>query len=77
MCLRSRTRGSHYIKFACAEIIRKCIIERKKGERKYVRRIKELIIRLLPTRIVSRSREERSRGKGYELFCLIDGSIAD
>lgn len=59
MCLRFRTRGSHYIKFACAEIIRKCIIERKKGERKYVRRIKELIIRLLPTRILSRRQEKR------------------
>lgn len=60
MCLRSRTRGSHYIKFACAEIIRKCIIERKKGERKYVRRIKELIIRYYLREVyrVGMSREE-------------------
>lgn len=71
MCLRSRTRGSHYIKFACAEIIRKCIIERKKGERKYVRRIKELIIRLLlPTRIVSRSHE---KGRDVETDMNVKG----
>lgn len=65
MCLRSRTRDSHYIKFACAEIRGKCIIERIKGGRKQKEvRKKNQRINILPTRIVSRSQEERSRGKG-------------